>query len=93
MQALAFQDVSFSYGDDSFQIEHLNFSVEEGEFVAVLGHNGSGKSTLARLADGLLEADGFWFSARRLSGKKFTRSAGRWAWCSRTPIIRRSLPL
>lgn len=58
MQALAFQDVSFSYGDDSFQIEHLNFSVEEGEFVAVLGHNGSGKSTLARLADGLLEADG-----------------------------------
>ena len=39
-------------------MEGLNFSVEEGEFVAVLGHNGSGKSTLARLANGLLEADG-----------------------------------
>ncbi len=58
MTALEFRDVSFRYGEDgAFAIENLNFSVEEGEFVAVLGHNGSGKSTLARLADGLLTAD------------------------------------
>lgn len=57
MKALEFRDVSFSYGKGAFAIEHLNFSVEEGEFVAVLGHNGSGKSTLARLSNGLLEAD------------------------------------
>ena len=57
MQALEFKGVAFSYGDGSFTIKNLNFSVEEGEFVAVLGHNGSGKSTLARLANGLLEAD------------------------------------
>ena len=56
MKAISFEDVSFAYEDD-FLFEHLNFDVEEGEFVAVLGHNGSGKSTLARLCDGLLTAD------------------------------------
>ena len=30
-------------------ISHLNFTIEEGSFVCVLGHNGSGKSTLAKL--------------------------------------------
>ncbi len=63
MHALEFRDVDFSYGDPSqdanaFRIRKLNFTVEEGEFVAVLGHNGSGKSTLARLANGILTADG-----------------------------------
>lgn len=58
MKAIEFTDVSFSYEENgAFAINKLNFSVEEGEFVAVLGHNGSGKSTLARLCNGLLEAD------------------------------------
>ena len=58
MNALEFADVSFRYEEDApFAIRHLNFTVEEGAFVAVLGHNGSGKSTLARLSNGLLEPD------------------------------------
>ncbi len=58
MNAIECKDVCFSYGEEGgFAISHLNFSVEEGEFVAILGHNGSGKSTLARLFNGLLEAD------------------------------------
>ena len=58
MKAIEFTNVSFRYEDDSpFVIDKLNFSVEEGEFVAVLGHNGSGKSTLARLSNGLLIPD------------------------------------
>ena len=58
MQAIEMKNVSFSYGEgEGFALNNLNFSVEEGEFVAVLGHNGSGKSTLARLCNGLLLAD------------------------------------
>ena len=58
MKAIEFADVSFRYEEEGpFAVRHLNFSVDEGEFVAVLGHNGSGKSTLARLANGLLMPD------------------------------------
>ena len=34
-------------------ISHLNFTIEEGSFVCVLGHNVSGKSTLAKLFNAL----------------------------------------
>ena len=58
LNAIEFADVSFRYEEGApFAVRHLNFSVAEGEFVAVLGHNGSGKSTLARLANGLLTPD------------------------------------
>ncbi|MBQ9081431.1 MAG: energy-coupling factor transporter ATPase [Clostridia bacterium] len=55
MRAIEFHNVNFSYGGESaFNLKNINFSLKEGEFVAVLGHNGSGKSTLARLCNGLL---------------------------------------
>ena len=50
------EDTSSSEG--VFALREIDFSVNEGEFVAVLGHNGSGKSTLARLIDGLLAPTG-----------------------------------
>ncbi len=69
MEAVKFENVWFSYekpsqgGDDvfaapvSYALQGVNFSINQGEFVAVLGHNGSGKSTLARLTNGLLSPD------------------------------------
>ena len=65
MTAVKFEKVHFSYKTDdlqdevfaedtAFSLDGVDFAVEEGEFVAVLGHNGSGKSTLARLTNGLL---------------------------------------
>ena len=53
------KEVDFTYphsGDQEARktIDHLSFKLEEGEFLAILGHNGSGKSTLAKLLNGLL---------------------------------------
>lgn len=55
------QNVSFSYkGDDEECVQILqdfNLEIQQGSFVAVLGHNGSGKSTLARLLNALYQPD------------------------------------
>ncbi len=55
MKAIEFKNVSFKYGNNGNDVlKNVSFSIEEGEYIAVLGHNGSGKSTLARLINGLL---------------------------------------
>ena len=38
-------------------LHDVTLEIEEGEFVAVLGHNGCGKSTLAKHLNGILKAD------------------------------------
>jgi len=60
------RDLSFSYPVQDMSpdgktpelaipvLEHLNLSIQEGSFVAILGHNGCGKSTLAKLLNAVL---------------------------------------
>lgn len=65
MELIKFENVSFSYkttdeNDNPVSIPVLNdfnLSIEQGSFVAILGHNGSGKSTVAKLTNGILFAD------------------------------------
>ena len=35
-------------------LDDINLDIEQGQFIAVLGHNGSGKSTLAKHINALL---------------------------------------
>lgn len=52
------QNVSFRYVNDApWAVECVNLSVEEGEFLCILGRNGSGKSTFAKLLNALLLAN------------------------------------
>jgi ABC-type Mn2+/Zn2+ transport system ATPase subunit len=50
---IALRDVSFGYGGQPV-LEHVDFSIEEGEFLALLGPNGAGKTTLLRGLLGLV---------------------------------------
>ena len=51
-------DLRFSYtsaeGVSPIVLDGVNLSIEEGSFVAILGHNGSGKSTLAKHMNAVL---------------------------------------
>lgn len=68
MALIEFQNVDFSYkieeddGDNIVEkkfdvIKNFNLNIEQGSFVAILGHNGSGKSTVAKLTNGILFPD------------------------------------
>jgi len=47
--SIAFDNVSFSYGERSHGLRALNFAAEAGDVIAVVGSEGTGKSTLAYL--------------------------------------------
>jgi multiple sugar transport system ATP-binding protein len=54
MSYVKLKEVRKAYG--AVQVLHgLNASIEEGEFVAILGESGCGKSTLLRMIAGLEE--------------------------------------
>ena len=48
---LVLQNIEKSY--DSFRLKSINFTIEEGEIIALVGESGSGKSTLLRIIAGL----------------------------------------
>ena len=55
---LEFGNTSFSYERKTLFIKEMSFSIDNGEFIGLLGANGSGKSTILKLAGGLLKASG-----------------------------------
>lgn len=46
---IRFEDVSFSYKEDNWVLEHINLHVRAGEKLAVVGPSGGGKTTLCHL--------------------------------------------
>lgn len=56
---ISVKDLVFKYENEQTKptIDYVSFNVEDGEWLAMIGHNGSGKSTLSKLLIGILEAE------------------------------------
>ncbi len=48
------ENITFRYSEGKDIIKNLSLEIEEGDFVAILGHNGSGKSTFAKHLNAIL---------------------------------------
>lgn len=56
MSILKVENLKVSYSNHT-ALENINFQIDEGEYVCLVGENGSGKSTLVKTIVGLLKAD------------------------------------
>ena len=50
-ELLSIQQLSVSFEEDNFAVRDISFSLQDGEFVVLLGSSGAGKSTLLRSLD------------------------------------------
>ncbi|MBW4828551.1 MAG: metal ABC transporter ATP-binding protein [Clostridiaceae bacterium] len=51
-----FENISFSYGKNEV-LDNINFHIEKGDFIGIIGPNGSAKSTLMKVMIGILKPD------------------------------------
>jgi zinc transport system ATP-binding protein len=55
MEVIALEKVSAGYGGPGLALEEVSFTVQAGEFLALVGPNGGGKSTLLKILLALLK--------------------------------------
>ncbi|MER2063461.1 MAG: energy-coupling factor ABC transporter ATP-binding protein [Alkalibacterium sp.] len=58
-EIIRLDNITYKYDDEDQRpaLQDVSFSIEQGEWVAIIGPNGSGKSTLAKTINGLIEPD------------------------------------
>ncbi len=59
--SITYENVNYTYGKgtpfEKKALDNISFTIEDGEFVGLIGHTGSGKSTLIQLMNGLLRPE------------------------------------
>ena len=69
-QAIIAEDLTYRY-HDFLAVDHISFSVEEGEILGFLGPNGAGKTTTVKMLTGQLRPKG---GKAHLLGMDITRN-------------------
>jgi osmoprotectant transport system ATP-binding protein len=57
MKAIEYKNIRMAYGDKVI-IENFSLSIEQGEFVTIIGSSGCGKTTILKMANGLILPSG-----------------------------------
>src|SRR5690606_1469034 len=75
---LQIQHLNFSFHPPKLILQNLNFEVQKGEALSVLGESGSGKSTLLKLIYGLEDSSSgeIQFENQKITGPKFNLVPG-----------------
>ena len=75
---IALKNISYQYKDQwqkekQYAIRNISFSLEKGEYAALIGHSGSGKSTLLQHLNGLLRpvSGEYFFDGENVFGGRF----------------------
>ncbi len=82
-------DLDFSYNSQNV-LQDVNFDVQEGDFIAMIGPNGGGKTTLLKLMLGLLKPDR---GQIRVMGKPATSVSHHIGYVPQDVHINRSFPI
>ena len=88
-KVIELEQVSFSYGSVPV-LQAIDFSVEQGEFVGIVGPNAGGKSTLLKLILGLLKPQ---TGSITVLGKKPTQQRTQIGYVPQYPGFARDFPI
>lgn len=76
---IVLENISYKYKDqwqseERYALENINLTLQEGEYVAIIGRTGSGKSTLLQHLNGLLQATSgnYYFEGEEVYQKAFS---------------------
>ncbi len=74
---LQVQNISFGYNEKPV-LKNINFTIEKGQNIAVIGESGCGKSTLLKLIYGLYDLDegAISWEDKKVTGPKFNLVPG-----------------
>lgn len=81
---LEMKDVSFSFSSAQPILEDITITVQEGEFVSLLGPSGSGKSTLFHLVGGIYQPSA---GSIRLDGESIIGKKGHISYMPQQPAL------
>lgn len=90
LKPLIFENVYFSYDDQDYILSDINFHIDEGEVVTIVGPNGGGKTTLLKLILGFLTPK---YGNIYLYGKDPSRSRKNIGYLPQFSTVERRIPI
>lgn len=88
MSLISFNRVQFEV-DNKNILNHINFTVEEGDFLSIVGPSGSGKSTLLKLVSGLISPTKgeILFNGKDIAKQDPIETRKQLSYCFQTPYL------